>query len=46
MRLAGHEARIVTMINTYKTLENLKGRDQLGDLVLERRIILEWIFEK
>jgi len=26
--------------------ENMKGRDYLGDLDLDRRIILEWIIEK
>jgi hypothetical protein len=27
-------------------LENLKGRYHLGDLSLDRRVILEWNFDK
>jgi hypothetical protein len=33
-------------MNTKFWLKNMKGRDHLEDLDIDRRIILEWILEK
>jgi hypothetical protein len=33
--------------NTYRTLsENLKGKDQFGDLGVDERLKLKWILDK
>jgi hypothetical protein len=33
--------------NAYKILlENLKGRDNLGDNGMDKRIMLKWVFQK
>jgi hypothetical protein len=45
MRWAGHAARISERRNTKFWLENLKGRDHLEDLGVDKRIILKCILE-
>jgi hypothetical protein len=46
MRLAGDVARMGEMRNTISLSENLKGRDNLEDLGVWGKIILEWILGK
>jgi len=47
MRLAGHVARVGDMRNAYKILsENLKVKDRLEDLGVEKRTILKFILGK
>jgi len=47
---AGQEARTEETRNAYNVyiyfFENLKGRDHLEDLSVDRKIILEWILGK
>jgi hypothetical protein len=39
----GHVACMTRIRNTYRILaENLKERDHLGDISIDRRIILKW----
>jgi hypothetical protein len=37
------DVRVEKQLHTKRTLEILKGRDHLGDLVLDRSKILKWI---
>jgi hypothetical protein len=47
MRWTGHIACIGMIRNEYKIcLDNLKGTDHSGDLVVDGRITLEWILGK
>jgi hypothetical protein len=46
MRLVGYVARMNEMRNAKFWSENLKGRDHSKDLVVDGRIILEWILGK
>jgi len=44
--MGGHVARMGYMRNTVFWLENLKGRDHLGDIGIDSKKILEWILWK
>jgi hypothetical protein len=47
MSCAGHVARMGEMRNSYDILlENLKGRDYLEELGIDKKIISEWILGK
>jgi hypothetical protein len=47
MRWAGNVACMGETRNAYKILfKNLKGRDHLEDLGVDRRVILKWILRK
>jgi hypothetical protein len=48
MRWTGHVACIVEMRTAYiiLVLEDIKEREHLGDLHIEGRILLIWIFKK
>jgi len=47
MRLVGYVPCVGELRNTYKVfLGNLKGRDNLEDLVIVRRILLEQFLEE
>jgi hypothetical protein len=49
MRLAGHVARMGDRTGGYRVLvrrEDLRERDYLEDLGVDRRILLKWIFRK
>jgi hypothetical protein len=46
IEMGGHVERMREMRNVYKMLGNMKGIDHSDDLVVDGRIILEWILEK
>ena len=45
LRWAGHKACAREMRSTYKSVENVYGRDYIGDLVIDGRTILKSVLQ-